>query len=244
MTALDVIRNSSIIDNKLFLPVQQFDRKLYMEINKHLQSIGGKWNRTKGGFVFEAGIETETAVEQLLDGSFNKKTLNLFETPDELAKRMVELAGIENNESCLEPSAGRGAILKHMVGKSNQIDAIEYSELNRGLLKTRVPSGYTLIHPFDNDFLHCTRKYRKIIANPPFSRNRDIKHIRHMYDCLFNGGRIVTLSSRHWQLSTFSAEREFDSFIKSVNASIEVLPSGTFKQSGTNIETLLIIINK
>jgi hypothetical protein len=33
-------------DNTLYLPFGQLDRKLYVAVNKALEAIGGKWNRS------------------------------------------------------------------------------------------------------------------------------------------------------------------------------------------------------
>jgi len=43
-----------------------------------------------------------------------QKLYQFYETPPELARRMVALADVRDGQKVLEPSAGRGAILKAM----------------------------------------------------------------------------------------------------------------------------------
>lgn len=92
--------------------------------------------------------------------------------------------------------------------------------------------------------LKLKNKYNKIIANPPFNKNQDIDHIKEMYSILVDGGRLVSVSSKHWLTSNNKKETEFRCWLDDVNAEIYEIESGTFKESGTMIETCVIIINK
>jgi hypothetical protein len=65
-----------------------------------------------------------------------------------------------------------------------------------------------------------------------------------MYDCLKDGGRLVTIASRHWETSNNKKETEFRNWLKKVRAKIQKVPSGTFKESGTMIESQILIIDK
>lgn len=97
------------------------------------------------------------------------------------------------------------------------------------------------------DFLADGKKYGeydRIIANPPFTKNQDIDHIYEMYKCLKVGGRLVTMASKHWQLSTNQKETEFREWLKRVNYDFQEIESGKFKESGTTIGTVMLIINK
>ena len=52
-------------DGKRAVITQQLDRSTYDRVNKALTLLGGKWNRSKGGHVFE--IDPRPKVEGLLD---------------------------------------------------------------------------------------------------------------------------------------------------------------------------------
>ena len=43
-TVLDVLGNCRVEENVLFLPAN-LDRKVYTDVNKVLEALGGKWNR-------------------------------------------------------------------------------------------------------------------------------------------------------------------------------------------------------
>jgi len=66
-----------------------------------------------------------------------------------------------------------------------------------------------------------------------------------MYEVTKPGGRVITLSSKHWQISNNKKETEFKNWLEDKeDYYIEEIERGTFKESGTNIETLLILIDK
>jgi hypothetical protein len=49
----NVLANSCVEENRLFLPPEQLDRKLYVSVNKVLEAIGGKWNRREKAHLFD-----------------------------------------------------------------------------------------------------------------------------------------------------------------------------------------------
>jgi hypothetical protein len=113
---IDVLANSETAENKLFLPPTQLERKLYVAVNKALEALGGKWNRKEKSHVFD--FEPDEAIEKLLQtGEYvcAKKEFQFFETPEWLAKKMVDIADIQPGDRVLEPSAGRGAIARHLL---------------------------------------------------------------------------------------------------------------------------------
>ena len=170
---INILSDSSVEGNILILPEITLDRQTYVKVNKVLESIGGKWNRYKKGHVFDNSPK-DILEEILQTGEYTdtKKEYQFFETPEELAKQMVELAGIKEGETVLEPSAGQGAIAKYLPTP----DVIELEPNNR---KKLTEAGYKLV---GDDFLKCQTRYDVIVANPPFSKQQDIDHINHMLD--------------------------------------------------------------
>lgn len=65
-----------------------------------------------------------------------------------------------------------------------------------------------------------------------------------MFRCLKSGGRIVTIMSKHWNTSTNKKETEFREWLDTQNHFIEDVDAGAFKESGTNIATQIVVINK
>jgi len=243
MDKITILNGCTIDGNTVKLPPIQLERELYLEVSKAINLIGGKWKGGKvSGFVF---MEDPTELMASIRNG-NKKNLKkeyqFFATPPDLARKMVELAQIEEYDLILEPSAGQGAIIKAIQQKTNSlVHYCELMELNRSFL-SKIPNTVFLKDNFL--LLNTPTLFHKIIANPPFSNNQDIKHVLHMWKTLVPGGTIITITSRHWEFSNNKQETTFREFIRTNNAKIELLPSNTFKESGTSIETNLIVINK
>ena len=239
--------NNIILQGKLeggiyYLPNIQLGRKEYLEIAKHLEFLGGKWKSGKiKGFIFDRSIDT---IEKLLgDNTKLKKEIQFFGTPEHVADMICEYAEIDNyNIPILEPSAGRGRIIKAIQKIcSCQIDYCEINEVNREYLNELSGINYV-----GDDFLKLStdKKYSRIVANPPFAKNQDIDHILKMYSLLDNNGILVSMSSKHWENSKNKKESEFRKFLEEVNAEIINIEDNEFKESGTSIATNLIIIKK
>jgi len=240
---LEILNQSTINENIIKLPPKQLERKQYLEVKRKLEGIGGKWKGGKiQGFVFEQ--DPSQLLYQIINGAnINiKKDYQFYETPEDIAKKLVYLADISENELILEPSAGRGAIVKQITKcfPNKKIDCFEIMELNRSFL---YEMGINFI---GGDFLKCniTNYYDKIIANPPFRNNQDIVHIMKMYECLKIDGMIVSMASMHWTHSQNRREKNFRNWVGSIDARIIKLPSCTFKKSGANSESCIVIINK
>ncbi len=169
--------------------------------------------------------------EQLKAGIQVVSANQLFPTPPELAERMVLEAEIQPGDSVLDPSAGTGSILRAIVDDGNA-RAIVAVEINRDLseaLRREFPLSF--IHC--RDFLEYQRDYPvdRIIMNPPFENAVDIKHIKHAVSMLKPGGKLVALCA--------AGPRQTEQ-LKPIADSWEVLPAGTFKESGTMVNVALM----
>lgn len=252
MNKLDVLQQCTVEGNVVKLPSIQLERKLYQEVAKALELIGGKW---KGGKVFGFVFPTDpTEMLQKIASGDNvnlKKEFQFFATPSSLAKRMVEYAKIEPLDNILEPSAGQGAIVDEILEKCTNVNHVfvcEKMPINLDILKTKYKNKrVSFLSLEDNDFLNHPEGgmlYDKIIANPPFAKNQDIDHVQKMYGLLAEGGRMVVITSKHWELSNNNKEKSFRQWLGVVGAYQEDIDAGEFKESGTNISTKLIIIDK
>jgi len=226
------------------LPSVQLERKLYQEVAKALELIGGKW---KGGKVagFEFPEDPTDLLAQIANGDSRnlKKEYQFFETPADIADWLVHLAEVKASHYILEPSAGQGAIIKAIqrVLPKKAVAYCELMPLNKCFIE-RIPKVVELSADFfDQD---KTNSFDRIIANPPFSKNQDVDHVLKMYQCLKPGGRLVSIMSKHWQHCNNRKETEFRKWLVSVKAKTHTIPAGKFKSSGTMIETIAVVINK
>jgi len=243
-TKEEVLQACTVSGKIVKLPPGKLERKLYVEVAGAIKYIGGKWKGGKiAGFVFEN--DPSDLLKQIATGfSRNlKKELQFFETPPDVARRLVDLASIDRPDLLvLEPSAGRGAIIRALVEKEPRlaIHCYELDAVNRAHLAI-----FPKVQILGNDFLQARPiLYDRIVANPPFSRNQDIQHVIKMYYWLNLGGRIVTITSRHWQTVDGKKEEGFRKWLKQKNYELQYLDPGEFKASGTNVATSILCIQK
>lgn len=228
----NVLANSQIVNNKLFLPEGQLDRKLYVAVNKVLTTIKGKWNRLAKAHIFKES-PAEIIDNILLTGEYTdqKKEFQFFETPQSLAKQLVELAKIKNGETVLEPSAGKARI-------ASLIDGCHRVELNLENKVFLLKNGFTVV---GDNFMEHTKKYDVIVANPPFTKQQDIDHVNRMMDLAIR--RVVSVMSASVMFRNNKKTISFRDRVKNLNGTIEMLPEKIFAESGTNVRTCVVCVD-
>lgn len=242
MTTQEILKECTVQDHVIKLPPRQLSRDDYGGVKKALEKIGGKWTGGKvAGFVFQAN--PKSLLSQIVGGAKIdlKRDFQFFGTPRVLADRLVSMANIDKSHAVLEPSAGQGAVVEAINRRfpGMTVDCFELMETNRYVL-TQIPTVVLI----GNDFLACQGKWHRIVANPPFTKNQDIDHIKKMYECLTNGGVLVSVASVHWKHSKNKKETAFRQWLSAVNATEMPVESGSFKESGTDVEACIIYIQK
>jgi hypothetical protein len=243
MTALETLKNCTVKNNIVYFPPTQLDRKVYTEVKKSLELIGGEWKSGKiQGFVFKS--DPTDLLEQIASGEKRnlKKEFQFFATPSEIAEYMVDnYLFFTEKHSILEPSAGQGAIVNAINKQypNKVVQCYELMDVNRSIL-TKIPT----VELIGEDFLLNTQTFDRIIANPPFSKNQDIDHVYKMYESLNTGGRLVSIMSTHWRQSSNKKETIFRGWLENIDASIYPIQKGAFKESGTMIESCIVVIDK
>lgn len=221
------------------LPAGQLERKLYEEVNKGLEALGGKWNRGKGGHVFQ--IDPRQQINDLLgNGYVTVEKDGFFETPRTVTLKMIEMLRYPVREPILEPSAGLGAIADALLeaGYPN-IVVIEKNEARRQKLMDKYYTVWAGI-----DFLSHYNTFPTIIMNPPFEAGQDIDHITHAFKhCLEPGGELVSVCSSGPFFRSDRKSEAFRDLVKAYGYSQE-LPEGSFKGSGTMVNTRLVYLRK
>jgi len=171
----------------------------------------------------------------------------LFPTPAELARQVVEYAEIQKGQRILEPSAGTGNLLSAIwEERGERCDvAIEINPELCRLLTPRVPkvicADFLDIKPAREGNASLIVKdlpdafYDRIIMNPPFEAGKDILHIQHAITFLKPGGRLVAICA--------NGPRQQDK-LKPIADHWEVLPAGSFKESGTMVNAAIMVYNK
>ena len=238
---LAILSRVTLDGNNILLTCGQLDRKQYLAVNEVLQNIGGKWNKKYKAHVFLED-PTEKLESVLISGIIEPpKQYGYFPTPKHIVEQLVELADIHPNHSVLEPSAGQGAILDCLP--KCEIECVELLPDNCRLL---VDKGYD---PIICDFLIIEPggiRYDRIVANPPFSYGghpqADIDHVMHMTGFIKPGGRIVSVMGAGVTFRENKKTVEFRSLVNE-RGFIKKLPEGSFKESGTNVNTVIVVLD-
>lgn len=224
--------------------VDKLDPKVYKEVNKIIELAGGKWISRLGIHSFE-GNPREALGMALAQGSILdvKKATQAFYTP-ELTARQVAQWVPQTAALILEPSAGHGALADAVAEHTGAlVHCIESDSNSCRVLREK---GY---YTLQDDFLlqHPSRwaEYDAIIMNPPFTRNQDIQHVRHAYRFLAPGGVLMAITGTGWRNNSFAEAGNFrDWFGQRKGRIAETFPAGTFKSSGTMVETHLLTFTK
>lgn len=185
--------------------------------------------------------EEEKQVEETqrkIDGLQFSNIPGYFPTPESVIDKMLSFADLDDKQDILEPSAGHGAIIEkiNQTGfNSGQRVAYEYNYTLSSIIKEKFPKWAI----YSGDFLaECEsdgfNKFDRIIMNPPFDKGVDIKHIKHAMSLLKEGGKLVALCANGPR-----QEKELQTFADHW----EVLPEGSFKESGTGVSVALLVIS-
>jgi hypothetical protein len=259
----DVIEflSACVVDgNVIKVPKEQVDKKIYAEAKKRLEEIGGEWKSKLWGFTYKADPTLHLTILQAGERINMQQKFQTFYTPAALAREDVEILSPRHNHRILEPSAGQGALIdavveyaQHLSTTMPHIHYVELNEINRQILHEKYGhKGY--IHNLEadtylrgNDFITLDsniQKFDRIIANPPFTNNQDIHHIYKMWFMLAPGGRIVTHASVSWLTGKQKMQTQFAAWLIDQKANVEKIAAGAFKESGTNVETVRITLDK
>jgi len=234
----NVLRRLKIEGNTVKI-TEQLDRKLYEGVNAVLVRLGGKWNKSAKAHIFPSD-PTERINTVLTSGKLEPKIkTGYFPTPPEIARRMVEMLVLKPGDKVLEPSAGQGGLLDQLP-KGTQVIIGEILPENIQILKQK---GY--IVNFDNFLGVEIGGVTKVIMNPPFENQQDIEHVTHALRMLQPGGTLVSVMSPGIKFRDNKKTTEFIEMLdRDYYHEIIDLPEGSFKESGTGINAVLLKVTK
>jgi phospholipid N-methyltransferase len=163
----------------------------------------------------------------------------LFITPPDLADKVIEYADLEPGMCVLEPSLGTGNLVKAVIDKvDTEVFGYEINQDLCSILSATFPSYKLQVR--QADFLSVespqseVMMFPRIVMNPPFKNGDDIKHIKHALTFLEPGGKLVAICA--------NGPRQREQLM-SIADHWEDLPEGTFKSSGTMVNSALLVIS-
>lgn len=229
-------------DERHFVRLPPLDRSAYQQTNTVLEALGGAWNRSAKAHVFDFSPMGVIATVVDTGTYLHPADFGYFPTPAELAAHVAELASIEPGMTILEPSAGRGALANAAAAftSAELVHTIEYLPFNVAALRSL---GFS---PREGDFLQMQpeKLHDRIVMNPPFAKQQDITHVLHAWQFLKPGGRLVAIMSAGVKFHANAYAQTFREFVSNHGGAILDLPAGAFKESGTDVNTVLVTLNK
>ena len=245
-TALDVLRRSNAFSDRVVLPPGALDRDIYVELNKVLEALGGKWNRVKRAHVFTK--DPRSGLTGLLGGGSvevervvtKKKTLQAFYTPAKIADDYWVTIAADllafSPLRFLEPSAGDGAIVR-AITRRYPVDV--------SITSVEIDASLDFVSSFPGvDFLtmppRALSPFHAVIINPHFAIGQDIAHVTHSWKFVRPGGVLVAIVSPAYSFREGKRWEEFRHLDGLHNRLTRDLPAGAFKESGTNVTTTIL----
>jgi predicted RNA methylase len=181
--------------------------------------------------VIERPAQREAPV--IVDGRFE-----YFPTPAPVVAQMIAAAGLEPGMTVLEPSAGAGAIASKVRDAGATVHCVEFSATLAERLRA-AGLGFEIA-----DFLTVTPRplYDRVLMNPPFGGQADIRHVTHALGFLKPGGVLVAIMSAGAEFRIDKTAEAFRKLVADRGGSIDRLPADAFEASGTSVRTVIVII--
>ena len=167
-----------------------------------------------------------------------------FPTPAAVVERMIAAAELGPDMDVLEPSAGLGAIAAKVAPLVHSVDCIERS----GQLAERLRAAWS---PEAGDvrcadFLEVQPTpllaYDRVLMNPPFGDQADIRHVTHALGFVKPGGMVVAVMSAGTEFRSDRTATAFRQMVTEHGGRIERLPEDAFKPSGISVRTVMAVI--
>jgi len=233
-SVLAVLSSGRCDGPRYFLPQTQLDRKQYEAVNKVLDALGGKWNRSAKAHVFAEDC-TDLIDSAIETGSYVRPAdMGWFPTPSALAAQVAGMAQIGPGMFVLEPSAGLGALAIEAIRLGALVECHEIDPSRAAALQAIEGIQNVKI----GDFLASSPEaiFDRVVMNPPFAKRADIHHVLHARKFLKPDGILVSIMSAGMVFREDALTREF----RSQCVSIEALPDDSFKTSGTSVNTAVV----
>lgn len=252
---LAVLSSLTFVGNTVRIE-RPLERKLYEKVNKALEACGGIWNKKAKAHVFE-GMDAESRVNQVIvTGEFlhpgdRLRDLGFFPTPAPLAKQLVALAGVKAGHKVLEPSAGTGRLLDAILEvRDTSVWICERDvAMRQALAKRHGSNNVYVMEPANDDFMHARADecFHHVVMNPPFYKvglGDHLDHVRHAFGMLREKGTLAAILPSGVLFREDRRHREFRSWALDKGGELAELPEGSFKESGTNVNTCTLVMER
>ncbi len=220
------------------LPPEQLDRKLYVAVDEVLRACGGKWNRAKRVHLF--AVDPEALLSDVLNTGTIARAADLgwFPTPPAVVAELMARADVRAGMTALEPSAGEGAIALALREAGAVVGCVEIDPRRAETLRSL---GFAVTEG-DALAFWTPERFDRVVMNPPFAKQADIAHVRHAHAFLATNGLLVSVMGASVAFREDKRTVEFRAWVAEHGGSIEALPDGSFKSSGTGVRTVVVSV--
>jgi predicted RNA methylase len=141
----------------------------------------------------------------------------------------------------LEPSAGKGDLASPLTAAGHKVTCVE---IQAALAAELDQQGHARV--VRGDFFDMTPadlgQFDRVVMNPPFDAQRDIDHVNHAVQLLAPGGVLVAIMSAGVEFRENRKAVVFREMIAGLRGRIIDLPPGSFRASGTLVNTVLVTL--
>jgi 16S rRNA G966 N2-methylase RsmD len=245
-TIIETICLHTTVEDRALVINKQLPKEEYDALKNYLKKLKATWSISKQAHTFP-----DNTFQNVIQYIIENKTLpvlnpfHLFPTSEVLIDQLMANEKVQeqfnkfewSTPKFLEPSAGPGAMALKLLAASNgkaDIDVYEIDPINQKTLKNQ---GFQLQGA---DFLESvpTEKYDLILMNPPFNGKEYIKHVIHARKFLKPSGVLATILPK----ITSVWGNDVAKAIAQSGGMYWDNPPKSFKDSGTNIDTICAII--
>ncbi len=209
-----------------------FGRNALIDINKALKEYYGEVLPDVDVEVTEKSACTQVS-----------KDLQYYPTPKKIVEKLFYDIHVQKHHKVLEPSCGDGRILDELKDRSDHVVGVE---VDFGRVRQARLKGHSVVHA---NFLEMipTNDYDFVIMNPPFYGKHYQKHIEHALKFLNSDGKLVAVLPASAKYDHDFVNKEWlekNNAIFNSYGSWRDFPVGSFSESGTNINTVQLMLFK
>jgi hypothetical protein len=214
------------------------EREDYNRFQNTLGQLRGQWSRKHQKHIFEFDAREIWAKAIATQALPPINPYAFFPTPEVLIALMLEWSGLPfespNETHILEPSAGDGriakAIRKHLP--TAIIDCVELDPTNQEILSAQ---EFNLVGDNFESF-KPDRLYHYILMNPPFQKDKYIKHVQRAFDMLMPNGVLMAVVPTSYRYKPSVRNWIFE------RGDAEWMGSGLFER--TNVDTSVVKLER
>ena len=89
---------------------------------------------------------------------------------------------------------------------------------------------------------HPILQYDRVLMNPPFGRQADIRHVTHALGFVKPGGMVVAVMSAGTEFRQDKTATAFREMVEARGGRLERLPDDAFAGAGISVRTVLAVI--